>query len=69
MGNGAAKEVFMGNVRFGSNTSAYFQDSIEIPFFNYYLLGKGNDPKSQKQISFLPEKITGKNLIPGRQKM
>jgi putative CocE/NonD family hydrolase len=33
---------FMGNVRFGSNTSAYFQDSIEIPFFNYYLLGKGN---------------------------
>lgn len=33
---------FMGNVRFGSNTSAYFQDSIEIPFFNYYLLGEGN---------------------------
>jgi uncharacterized protein len=33
---------FLGNVRFGSNTSAYFQDSIEIPFFNYYLLGKGN---------------------------
>ncbi|MEO9021975.1 MAG: CocE/NonD family hydrolase [Ginsengibacter sp.] len=33
---------FMGNVRFGSNTSAYFQDSIEIPFFNYYLLGQGN---------------------------
>ena len=33
---------FLGNIRFGSNTSAYFQDSIEIPFFNYYLLGKGN---------------------------
>ena len=33
---------FLGNVRFGSNTSAYFQDSIEVPFFNYYLLGKGN---------------------------
>jgi len=33
---------FLGNVRFGSNTSAYFQDSIEIPFFNYYLLGKGS---------------------------
>ena len=33
---------FLGNVQFGSNTSAYFQDSIEIPFFNYYLLGKGN---------------------------
>jgi len=33
---------YLGNVRFGSNTSAFFQDSIEIPFFNYYLLGKGN---------------------------
>jgi uncharacterized protein len=33
---------YLGNVRFGSNTSEYFQDSIEIPFFNYYLLGKGN---------------------------
>jgi putative CocE/NonD family hydrolase len=33
---------FLGNVSFGSNTSAYFQDSIEIPFFNYYLLGQGD---------------------------
>jgi len=33
---------FMGNIQFGSNTSKYFQDSIEIPFFNYYLLGEGN---------------------------
>ncbi|MBS1729535.1 MAG: CocE/NonD family hydrolase [Bacteroidetes bacterium] len=32
----------LGNVYFGSNTSAYFQDSLEIPFFNYYLLGQGN---------------------------
>lgn len=34
--------TFLGNVQFGSNTAKYFQDSIEIPFFNYYLLGKGN---------------------------
>lgn len=33
---------YLGNVRFGSNTSAYFQDSLEIPFFNYYLLDKGD---------------------------
>jgi putative CocE/NonD family hydrolase len=33
---------FLGNVQFGSNTSKYFQDSIEVPFFNFYLLGKGN---------------------------
>lgn len=34
--------TFLGNVQFGSNTAEYFQDSIEIPFFNYYLLGSGN---------------------------
>ena len=33
---------YLGNVQFGSNTSAYFQDSLEIPFFNYYLLDSGN---------------------------
>lgn len=27
---------------FGSNTSQYFQDSIETPFFNFYLKDKGN---------------------------
>ncbi len=27
---------------FGSNTSKYFQDSIETSFFNYYLKDKGN---------------------------
>jgi putative CocE/NonD family hydrolase len=26
----------------GSNTSGYYQDSIETPFFNYYLKGKGS---------------------------
>ncbi|MFC4261806.1 CocE/NonD family hydrolase [Ferruginibacter yonginensis] len=33
---------FLGNVRFESNTAAYFQDNLEIPFFNYYLKNKGN---------------------------
>ncbi|HET7115016.1 MAG TPA: CocE/NonD family hydrolase [Hanamia sp.] len=37
--------TFLGNVQFGSNTAEYFQDSLEIPFFNYYLLGKGNTSK------------------------
>jgi hypothetical protein len=47
---------FMGNVRFGSNTAAYFQDSIEIPFFNYYLLGKGNtDNIAEANIFFTGE--------------
>ncbi|MBS1737250.1 MAG: CocE/NonD family hydrolase [Bacteroidetes bacterium] len=47
---------FLGNVRFGSNTSAYFQDSLEIPFFNYYLLGKGNtDQIGEANIFFSGE--------------
>lgn len=33
---------FLGNARFLSNTSAYFQQNIELPFFNYYLKNKGS---------------------------
>ncbi|MEP6712230.1 MAG: CocE/NonD family hydrolase [Ferruginibacter sp.] len=33
---------FMGNVRFESNTSDFYQKNIEIPFFQYYLKGKGS---------------------------
>ncbi|MEO8720570.1 MAG: CocE/NonD family hydrolase [Ginsengibacter sp.] len=48
---------FLGNVQFGSNTAEYFQDSIEIPFFNYYyLLGKGNTANiSEANIFFSGE--------------
>ncbi len=66
---------FMGNVRFGSNTSEHFQDSIEIPFFNYYLLGKGNTDGIAKATIFFsgennwktfdtwpPKNITEENL-------
>lgn len=31
-----------GTYDFGSNTSAYFQDSLQTTFFNYYLKDKGN---------------------------
>lgn len=48
---------YLGNVRFASNTSAYFQDSIEIPFFNYYLLGKGNTSDIEEANIF----FTGEN--------
>ena len=33
---------FLGNVRFGSKTAEYYQKNIEIPFFEYYLNGKGS---------------------------
>ena len=69
---------FLGNVRFGSNTSAFFQDSIEMPFFNYYLLNKGNMPdiagatiffsgeNNWKKFDAWPPKNTEpENLYPG----
>jgi putative CocE/NonD family hydrolase len=43
---------FLGNIKFGSNTSFWFQNNIEIPFFNYYLKGKGNDPKISEATIF-----------------
>jgi putative CocE/NonD family hydrolase len=35
----------LGNVQFGSNTSFWYQNNIEIPFFDYYLKGEGAEPK------------------------
>jgi uncharacterized protein len=32
----------LGNVQFGSNTSRWYQENIEIPYFEYYLRGKGD---------------------------
>ncbi len=32
----------LGHVQFGGNTSTYYQNQIEIPFFNHYLLDKGD---------------------------
>ena len=48
---------FLGNVKFGSNTSFWFQNNIEISFFNYYLKGKGSDPKISEATIF----FTGDN--------
>jgi uncharacterized protein len=45
----------LGNVRFASNTSAYYQDSIEIPFFNHYLLGKVDPNLAEATIFFSGE--------------
>jgi putative CocE/NonD family hydrolase len=35
----------LGNVQWGSNTSFWYQNNIEIPFFDYYLKGKGPEPQ------------------------
>jgi putative CocE/NonD family hydrolase len=47
----------LGNVQFGSNTSEWYQQNIEVPFFNYYLKGKGDAPKIAEATIFL----TGEN--------
>ncbi len=41
-GQWAREGSFLGNVKFGSNTSEYYQKNIEVPFFNYYLKNKGS---------------------------
>ncbi len=47
---------YLGNVRFASNTAAYFQQNIELPFFNYYLKTKGNvDAIAEANIFFSGE--------------
>jgi uncharacterized protein len=43
---------YLGNVRFGSKTSLYYQDEIEFPFFNYHLNGKGSDHLKEANIFF-----------------
>lgn len=48
---------FLGNIRFGSATSLWYQNNIEIPFFNHYLKGKGSDPTFAEATIF----ITGEN--------
>ena len=42
----------MGNIKFGSNTSIWYQNNVEIPFFNYYLKSKGDDPKIAEATIF-----------------
>jgi uncharacterized protein len=47
----------LGNIKFGSNTSQWYQNNIELPFFNYHLKGKGDVPKIAEANIF----FTGEN--------
>ena len=47
----------LGNVQFNSNTSEWYQQNLEIPFFNYYLKGKGSADKIAEATIF----FTGEN--------
>jgi len=46
-----------GNIRFGTNTSEYYQQHFEIPFFNYFLKGEGDISQIAEANVF----ITGSN--------
>ncbi len=46
-----------GNIQFGSNTSKYYQQNIEFPFFNYFLKGEGDISQIAEANVF----ITGAN--------
>lgn len=48
----------LGNIYFGSNTSLWYQQNIEIPFFNYFLKGTGEVSKIAEANIFL----TGDNV-------
>ena len=46
----------LGNIQFESNTSEWYTNHVELPFFNYYLLGEGSaDSISKATIYFTGE--------------
>ncbi|MFL5575786.1 MAG: CocE/NonD family hydrolase [Gemmatimonadaceae bacterium] len=40
----------LGNVHFGAKTSLFYRDSIELPFFDYYLKDRGSDPRPEALV-------------------
>lgn len=55
-GQWASKDgTHLGNVKFGSNTSFWYQNNIEIPFFNHYLKGKDDPKLAEANIFFTGE--------------
>ena len=42
----------LGNVRFMTNTAEWYQNNIELPFFNYYLKNKGDISKQAEATIF-----------------
>jgi putative CocE/NonD family hydrolase len=73
---GRADGSHLGNIRFGSKTSEWYQNNIEIPFFNYHLKGKGNLSRLAEATIFFsgqnewkqltqwpPKEVTSQNLF------
>lgn len=47
----------LGNVKFMSNTAEWYQNNVELPFFNFYLKDKGDISKQAEAVIF----FTGEN--------
>ncbi len=56
-GRGYGNGSYLGNVRFETETALWYQQNMELPFFNYYLKGKGNVDNIAKANIF----FTGEN--------
>ncbi|HVZ24608.1 MAG TPA: CocE/NonD family hydrolase [Sediminibacterium sp.] len=53
---GSTDGTHLGNLQWGNNTSEWFGQNIELPFFNYYLKGKGSiDQITEATIFFSGE--------------
>lgn len=52
----------LGNVKFGAKTAEWYQNNIELPFFNYHLKGKGNLAKLSEATIFFSGENTWKSL-------
>lgn len=52
----------MGNVRFGAKTTEWYQNNVEVPFFNYYLKDKGDASKIAEATIFFSGENNWKQL-------
>jgi putative CocE/NonD family hydrolase len=52
----------LGNIRFGSKTSEWYQNNVEVPFFNYHLKGKGDATKIAEATVFFSGENKWKQL-------
>lgn len=52
----------LGNIRFNSKTSEWYQNNIEVPFFNYHLKGKGDLSKLSEATIFFSGENNWKQL-------
>ena len=59
---GRSDGSYLGNVRFGKKTSEYYQQNIEIPFFNFYLKLKGTVRDIAEASVFFSGENEWKNL-------